>query len=479
MSSAPGERGHRVAGVADDQDRRRCPRRRARAAASARPPTRCRCRGSTADPAPNSGYSASHSAARSRTSSCSYGLLGVGAVDRDVGVEQVRVGAVVEPAGVAVGEREDARRRRRCGPAASAWASCGQDVGVVQRRDDGGQDDARRRLAGLAVLGCCGIGVCLGLGQDGLDVAARVVAERAAGDQARAVLRRRRRSPPRSAAALGLGLGLRVDVGVDGGVEHQRAHLVGEQLGVGRAERGAVGVAEVGELLVAEGLAEPVHVAGGVDGVEGAQRVAVLARRSPSATSSASAKASSSCSAVVGRGSAATIRSFISSGMHSTGVDRPTPRGSKPTTSNRLQHLLGQRQREADRGVGAGAARAAGVDHQRADPVGLAGQHGADEEQRQRGALGLVVADRHLGAAALEGEVALAAGLVGDERLDLRRRSRSTRSSAASGSAGSVASAASRTRRRRCPRTRCSRTARRLHGEQAREDGRQAAVQIA
>ena len=62
----------------------------------------------------------------------------------------------------------------------------------------------------------------------------------------------------------------------------------------------------------------------------------------PSATSWASAKASSSCSSVVGRGSAATIRSFRSSEMHSTGVERPTPRGSKPTMSNRCSTSRGR-----------------------------------------------------------------------------------------------------------------------------------------
>ena len=56
----------------------------------------------------------------------------------------------------------------------------------------------------------------------------------------------------------------------------------------------------------------------------------------------------------------------------------------------------GQRQRQADRRVGAGAARAAGVDHQRADPVGLPGEGGLDEEHLQRAALGVGVADRHL-----------------------------------------------------------------------------------
>ena len=61
----------------------------------------------------------------------------------------------------------------------------------------------------------------------------------------------------------------------------------------------------------------------------------------PAATSSASEKASSNPSAVVGRGSAAISRSFSSAGMHSTGVERPTPRGSNPTTSNRCSTCSG------------------------------------------------------------------------------------------------------------------------------------------
>ena len=78
------------------------------------------------------------------------------------------------------------------------------------------------------------------------------------------------------------------------------------------------------------------------------------------------------------------MRSFISSEMHSTGVDSPTPRGSKPTMSNRLITSVGRRQRQADRGVRTRGARTAGVDHQRADAVGLPGHARADQEQRQR-----------------------------------------------------------------------------------------------
>ncbi len=129
MSSAPGERRHRVAGVADDEDRRAAlgvPLGQRRALGLPRP---SRCRGPTADPAPNSGYFgvplggevADLVLARSVS-------VGVGAVDRDVGVEQVGVGAVLEPAGVAVGEGEHALRSRPAARRPGAWASCGQDA---------------------------------------------------------------------------------------------------------------------------------------------------------------------------------------------------------------------------------------------------------------------------------------------------------------------------------------------------------------
>jgi hypothetical protein len=54
----------------------------------------------------------------------------------------------------------------------------------------------------------------------------------------------------------------------------------------------------------------------------------------PVATRSARSNAASISSAVVGRGSMENISAFSSAGMHSTAVDRPTPRGSNPTSWN-------------------------------------------------------------------------------------------------------------------------------------------------
>ena len=59
-------------------------------------------------------------------------------------------------------------------------------------------------------------------------------------------------------------------------VEHHRPHPVGEQRGVDGAEVGAVRDAEVRDLLVAERLADLVHVAGGVLGGVVDEIVAVL-----------------------------------------------------------------------------------------------------------------------------------------------------------------------------------------------------------
>ena len=56
--------------------------------------------------------------------------------------------------------------------------------------------------------------------------------------------------------------------GVHGPVQDQRAHVAREQLGVPGAQVGAVGLAEVGELGVAERGAEHVHVPGGVGGAD-------------------------------------------------------------------------------------------------------------------------------------------------------------------------------------------------------------------
>ena len=68
----------------------------------------------------------------------------------------------------------------------------------------------------------------------------------------------------------------RTGVRFDGAVERHRPDLVGEELRVHAAEAGAVGEAEVAELVVADRLPDAVHVTSGVDRAEVRQLVAVL-----------------------------------------------------------------------------------------------------------------------------------------------------------------------------------------------------------
>jgi hypothetical protein len=62
----------------------------------------------------------------------------------------------------------------------------------------------------------------------------------------------------------------------------------------------------------------------------------------PSAAASTRPKDSSSEASSSARGSSAKNSSFCSALMHSTGVDRPTPRGSTPTTSKRARTSVGR-----------------------------------------------------------------------------------------------------------------------------------------
>ena len=73
-------------------------------------------------------------------------------------------------------------------------------------------------------------------------------------------------------------------VRVDGAVEHEGVHLLREQVRVGPAEFGAVGEAEVVHHVVADGLPDLVHVAGGVDRVVVAQASARRCARSRART---------------------------------------------------------------------------------------------------------------------------------------------------------------------------------------------------
>ena len=294
-----------------------------------------------AEPAPNSGYLAFQSAARSRTSLLANSSSVSAQLIARLASSRLRVGAVVEPAGVAVGEGEQpggvavARRRPAPGPAAA------------RRRVSYSADRmAVRTSPGVA----CRVspGRLLGIGVASRPAASSSLDEAGAGRRragsrrsGRCSWRRRRRSRPRRPAACASASSCAVDVGVDRGVEHQRAHLVGEQLGVGGAERGAVGVAEVGQLLVAEGLRGARSMSRAVSTVLKAPSASLVLlgaalRRPPRP----GRRRRPAARRLVGRGlGREQLGPCCSSEMHSTGVDSPTPRGSKPTMSNRLQDV--------------------------------------------------------------------------------------------------------------------------------------------
>ena len=121
--------------------------------------------------------------------------------------------------------------------------------------------------------------------QQGLDELARLGAEGAAGDEAGAVGRERvnpASTAPRPSAWV------RCRVGVDG-ASGPSPEPCREELGVGGAERRAVGVAEVVQLLVADRCRSG-PVPRGVDGVEGAEGAASYSAEQASATSWARAK---------------------------------------------------------------------------------------------------------------------------------------------------------------------------------------------
>ena len=283
-------------------------------------------------------------------------------------------------------------------------------------------------------------------------------AERAAGDQARRSWRRRRRSRPRRPWRSPR----RRPSGRRRGRPRRRAPAPAPCRGTARrrwsrawCRRSSRGRSAARR----RGPARSRSMSRAVSTVLKVPRASPYSSAQPSATSLVSAKASSSCSSVVGRGSAATMPL-----LHARrGCTRPAWTARRRAGRSRrcrsgCSTSVGQGQRQADRGVGAGGARAAGVDHQRADPVGLPGHHDPDQEQRQRGALGLVVADRHLGAAALEGQVAVAAGLAGDRAAGSARCSRSTRSARPSARRAVVAAGVDASLGEPCRRTRCSRT---------------------
>ena len=194
---------------------------------------------------------------------------GVDAVDGDQRVVGIGVATLLVAVPVAVGEIEQSVT-----PALLKFA---QSVGEVlpQLRRVHGHDGSGDRIAVAQTARVLGLGRCrhqrihqIVIDGDGLG---RVGAQRAVlvfGAISRVVveclLERRR--------LVDIGLD-RVGVGIDRAVEDHRAHLVRIRLGVGRSDQRAVGVAQVGEHVVAECRAQAVQIPGHVDGADVGEEV--------------------------------------------------------------------------------------------------------------------------------------------------------------------------------------------------------------
>ena len=130
----------------------------------------------------------------------------------------------------------------------------------------------------------------------------------------------------------------RVGIGVDGAVEDHRAHVLRVGLGVQRPDPGAVRVPEVGQLLVAERGPHRVEILCHACGSDvGEELLAHLVDAALDEVLGLGLDVRDARGRVVDLGSARS-RSLSASELHHTaGVDKPTPRGSKPTRSNRCR----------------------------------------------------------------------------------------------------------------------------------------------
>ena len=150
---------------------------------------------------------------------------------------------------------------------------------------------------------------------------------------------------------------------VQGGVEHELAHPLGVEVGVGGTEVGAVGVAEVVELLGAHRGAQHVHVAGGGVGVEvGQQLTGVLLAALGDALHPRESLLQGVLRAHVPGAGQVLVGLLVAEALdagragHTAGVEADDVVG--------VHHRAGEEERGGGGEVHAGAARAAGVQDQ-------------------------------------------------------------------------------------------------------------------
>ena len=191
--------------------------------------------------------------------------------------------------------------------------------------------------------------------------------------------------------------------GVGRAVEHGGPHLAGVQLGVGHADQAAVRVAGERQLIVADGSAEQVEVAGHVGRADVVEQLAVAAGAGPAE----SAGCGGGLPYLIGRdrerwqlteehllrlrvGEASHRRALAdAAGVEADDVEAGLDGGGDDVvdvTVHELDHRV---------------ARAAVVDEERADAVGLVGGRQPGQRQRDVVAPGAVVVERDGGGRAL------------------------------------------------------------------------------
>ncbi len=183
----------------------------------------------------------------------------------------------------------------------------------------------------------------------------------------------------------------RSTVGLHGAVQHHRAHLVGKQLGVHAAESGAVGKAEVGELLVADGFTDAIHVACRVDCAEVGELVAVLGS---AGLGEATTEVDDALDLVgLGHGVERRVHVFV---FVAQALDGMTPADAPRVEAHEVEPIADpriDRERPRREELDARCARSARIHEQGADPRGGIAGGPANQRELDRFAIGVVVVE--------------------------------------------------------------------------------------
>ena len=239
-----------------------------------------------------------------------------------------------------------------------------------------------------------------------------------------------------------LGAGLIAPAGrpgdrVDDRVQRERAHLTGEQVGVGRPHIGPVGDAIEAQLPVPQRLAQQVQVAGDIGGRHVVQDGAAV----PCAGPGDPAVGSDPGALLLGRDreperclGGLRLGEGVEAAQRGAAIDAAGVEADQVEAGPQLLGAEEPPERADD--VHARLSRTTGTQEERADPAaGLAGGQ-PDEGQRDPRPIGVVVVQRHPGGGALQALTTVDPDQLGHRRGGRRRR-RGGRPAVATGAANS------------------------------------------